>query len=451
MSTNGGAGLLELVARGKKDVFFTGEPKISFFHSVYARASPWLRETRYILPRNDANFGTYVDFVLDPVADLMRDIHLLVDLPTWLPADIAALNGNSLVTDLSGNTYGYTNNIGYYLIEKVQLFQHQAMIYEDFGEAMLLRRISKSRRGQMELHEKVSGGHNGSALAIQRAATPKQLTIRLSLPFDSGERVTGIPVGAIQSFSLRLRIFLRSFKSLVECSDNRIRPSPFDISMLIKTGPQALPRQFRTKNISDLGKPTIQLRVQHVYVDGISQKILKDTKWTIPYLKAQLNEFTLEETIWKSPSQIRKELEIYGSSQRLRILFQSEANILAGKLSDYSPISGKIWFTSCGLRVHGFDRVGVWESDVFEKVTSYSHDRGQYVPNVFLLDSGCEDESVPAGTLNFAAIDKPELQVMLVSQPADVRSGSKKSFMRVYADLWDVLILENQWIKSPYS
>ena len=77
MSAGGGAGLLELVARGKKDTFFTGEPKISFFHSLYRRASPWLRETRFLLPRNEGDFDSYIDFTLDPVADIIKDIHLV--------------------------------------------------------------------------------------------------------------------------------------------------------------------------------------------------------------------------------------------------------------------------------------------------------------------------------------------------------------------------------------
>ena len=80
MSSSGGAGLLELVARGKKDTFFTGDPQMSFFHSVYNRASPWLRETRFISPRNDGDFESYVDFVLEPVGDIIRDIHLIVQL-----------------------------------------------------------------------------------------------------------------------------------------------------------------------------------------------------------------------------------------------------------------------------------------------------------------------------------------------------------------------------------
>ena len=71
MSANGGAGLLELVARGKKDTFFSGEPKISFFHSVYRRALPWLRETRYLIPRNEVDFGSYADFYLEPVGDFI--------------------------------------------------------------------------------------------------------------------------------------------------------------------------------------------------------------------------------------------------------------------------------------------------------------------------------------------------------------------------------------------
>ena len=185
MSAGGGAGLLELVARGKKDTFFTGDPKISFFHSIYRRASPWLRETRFLLPRNEGDFDTYIDFTLDPVADIIKDIHLLIQLPSWLPSSVNAQNGAGLVRDLSGNSYGYTNNVGYYCINKVQVFQNQLMIYEDFGEAMWLRAQSKSTNGKITVIKSLTGGHDGSVLSIQRNTTPGQLEVKLNLPFDS--------------------------------------------------------------------------------------------------------------------------------------------------------------------------------------------------------------------------------------------------------------------------
>ena len=293
MSAGGGAGLLELVARGKKDTFFTGDPKISFFHSIYRRASPWLRETRYLLPRNEGDFESYIDFTLDPVADIVKDIHLLIQLPTWLPPSIAAINGTSLIRDLSGNSYGYTNHIGYYCIQKVQLFQNQLMVYEDFGEAMWLRAQSKYTNGKISVVNSLTGGHDGSLLEIQRNATPGQLEVKLNLPFDSLPKDFGIPISAISPFSLKIRIYISKFSQIMESSSGVLAPNVFERTMTVQSTLGGTPTNFVTKKKAELGRPNFQLRVQYVYVDSVCQKLLRETTWKVPFLRCIANQFTL--------------------------------------------------------------------------------------------------------------------------------------------------------------
>ena len=453
MSAGGGAGLLELVARGKKDTFFTGDPKISFFHSIYRRASPWLRETRYLLPRNEGDFESYIDFTIDPVADIVKDIHLLIQLPTWLPPSIAAINGTSVIRDLSGNSYGYTNHIGYYCIQKIQLFQNQLMFYEDFGEAMWLRAQSKYTNGKITVINSLTGGHDGSLLEIQRNATPGQLEVKLNIPFDSLPKDFGLPISAISPFSLKIRIYINKFSHIMESSSGVLAPNVFERTMTVQSTLGGTPTNFVTKKKSELGRPNFQLRVQYVYVDSVCQKLLRETTWKVPFLRCIANQFTLEDNIWKIgvPPTLRKLLEVYGSIQRLRILFQSEASVRAGQAWKYTPSSGTNWFTSLTFFIHGQDRLGLWESDVFEKVTSYAHDVGKSVSGVYLLDTGAEDLDIPAGTLNLTQAEKPELQILLIDLANDSRTGDKKTFMRVYADIWDLLELSGQWIKLSYS
>ena len=74
-----------------------------------------------------------------------------------------------------------------------------------------------------------------------------------------------------------------------------------------------------------------------------------------------------------------------------------------------------------------------------------------FVSGVYLLDTGAEDLDIPAGTLNLTQAEKPELQILLIDLANDSRTGDKKTFMRVYADIWDLLELSGQWIKLSYS
>ena len=111
MTTRSG-GLLELVARGKKDVFFTANPTVSFFHSAYVRAAAFTKEIYVAKPRNVPDWGQWLEFDLDHRGDLVRHFYLRIELPSWLPQDAWLANARGIVTDLSGVTYGWCNNIG---------------------------------------------------------------------------------------------------------------------------------------------------------------------------------------------------------------------------------------------------------------------------------------------------------------------------------------------------
>ncbi len=455
MSGTGGAGLLELVARGKKDTFFSGKPKISFFHSVYRRALPWLRETRILLPRNEVDFGSYADFYLEPVGDLIRNIWLQITLPTWLPPEIAAVNGTSLVHDLAGNSWGYTDSCGYYCIDKIQLFQNQLMIYEDYGEAMYLRRKTQLPIDTAAVYDRISGSLRNEdtfSLTLQRNATPGPLLIRLQLPCDTLATDFGIPVGALQSFSMKVRVYLHPVSRIIQNSAGSLLPNPFSQTFTIQSTSGGPVTSFQTKDKKDFGRPLLQMRAEYVYIDGEAQRLLRDNEWYIPIQKCVRNEFTLEDyffnSIGGSPT-LRKDIDIYGSAQRLRIVFQTSANFLAGDCGNYVPTSSA-WFTSLTLLIHGFDRLGVYDPTVFETVTPYCHNTGIYIPYVYQLDFGSDDLGIPAGTLNFTETEKPELQITMVDQTADPRTETKKTYLRVYADTWDILFIASQIMKLPF-
>ena len=104
MSTRSG-GLLELVARGKKDVFFNSNPTISFFHSVYVRSAPFTKEIHILKPRNTPEWGKWVDFDFEHRGDIVKHVYLRLELPSWLPPSLHEINQTGLITyDISGTT-----------------------------------------------------------------------------------------------------------------------------------------------------------------------------------------------------------------------------------------------------------------------------------------------------------------------------------------------------------
>ncbi len=65
-------GLLELIARGKKDAFFHENPKVAYFHSVYRKYAATAEELHLTAPRNQPEWGKWCEFELEHRRDLVR-------------------------------------------------------------------------------------------------------------------------------------------------------------------------------------------------------------------------------------------------------------------------------------------------------------------------------------------------------------------------------------------
>jgi hypothetical protein len=94
--------LYELVARGRKDVYFFSHDKSAIVPFSYDM-NTWpatLDETRQTQPLNMVDFGRYVEWDIEVFGDLLISAALVVDLPTWLPISVAPLNLNNVISDV---------------------------------------------------------------------------------------------------------------------------------------------------------------------------------------------------------------------------------------------------------------------------------------------------------------------------------------------------------------
>ena len=127
--TNEGA-LYELLARGNKDVYFFNDDfsSVSPYDNRYNPVPAQLHELRRIPPLNGADFGRTCEFEFEAAGEVFVDPTLVIDLPSWLPPQVAASNPKSVITDADGVSYGYTNGIGYFLFSKIQIYQDQLLL-----------------------------------------------------------------------------------------------------------------------------------------------------------------------------------------------------------------------------------------------------------------------------------------------------------------------------------
>lgn len=452
MSSRSG-GLLELVARGKKDVFFTANPKTSFFHSVYKRAAPFSKEIYITKPRNIPEWGHWTEFELEHRGDLARAFYLRLELPTWLPGSAVAANGNGLVTDASGITFGYCNNVGFQIIDRIQVFQDTVLLHELYGEYLDWRlRQSYGMATTFTLAQDI-GSRPETALAIGRSATHGLLRVPLPLLGWQHLYEPGFPLVCCRSQRFRIRILFRKVTDVVVASDGRLRPQPWGGKPLriqtasggpIDTSQVTLPFE----SMKSLGA---SLESTQVYLPADVTMALKAQRHVIPFLTVQAQQTTIEDNMLTAAAtpgfamfSMPIPVEFIGNVDRLLLGFRSEAATLAGQRGTLTPAARTV-----RLNIAGLDRIKQWPVSLYREVSAYwknarlGLEASGTAQEVYTLTFGGFDYEVPAGTLSFTRAVLPTLYLTLASLPFDTRNISRKTFALVYAESWNVFAVEN--------
>ena len=470
--TSRSGGLLELVARGKKDVFFTANPVVSYIHSVYIRAAPFTKEIHTTKPRNAPEWGKWVDFDIDHRGDIVRQFYLRVDLPTWLPAVAAAANPSGIVTDSSGVTYGWTNNIGFQMIDKLQVFEDQVLIHELYGEQLEWRlRQSNPLATTLVLARQV-GNRPETPLGIARSATFGQLRVPLAIIGWQHIDDPGFPTVALRAQRYKLRIWLRPLSSLIVASDRRIAPQPWgSVPLRVQaTAMGGVDTSMVTLHKSAMNNLGLSLETTQLYLPTDVNLYLKSTVLRFPFMTAQFQQYTIEDNTMTaaffSPAgsvNYPMAIDFIGSVSRLFLGFRTEANTQAGDLTNLRPPGSGVtaanqvglivpnFITSMRLNIANIDRVKSWPVAVFREVTSYWKSTRMALD---LVDAGISEEIYsmtfggyesgdPAGTLNFSRATNPMIYLILNGIPYDKRIVSRKTYALLYAESWNIFEISN--------
>ena len=432
-------GLLELIARGKKDAFFHANPKVAYFHSVYRKYAATAEELHLTAPRNQPEWGKWCEFELEHRGDLVRKFHLRITLPTWLPPSIAAVNYKSVVTDLSGISYGYCNEVGYHMIEKIQLFQDQVLLQELYGEYLDWKVRQAVPLSTVLVMADSVGSRGNTSIDVGKAAIQ---TLRVPIPILGWESVgdPGFPTIALRNQRFRVRVLLRPLESLVVASDGRIYPKPWGIPMRIQrtaSGPQ---ETFTSMPYESLKGIDMMLETTQVYVSADVQEWLKMRKWYIPFRSSQHQPYTIQDYQMNASSltpnfSLSFPLDFTGACSRIFVAFQQRGARLAGQRGTYINAA-----QSLRVNVANIDRIQPWSSAVFRDVTAYwKHVRAPQFLEVYTMVFGGKEALQPAGTLNFTRAAVPDLWITFGTTPIDVRTMSRELTLLVYVETWEVL------------
>ena len=444
---------MELVSRGKKDVFFTANPKTSFFHSVYARAAAFTKEIYIAKPRNTPEWGRWVEFEIEHRGDLVKHTYLRIDLPSWLPPSVWSANARGRVTDASGVTFGWCNNIGFQMIEKIQMFQDQVLIQELYGEYLDWRLRQLHGIATSYVLQSSIGSRNETALAIGRGANPQSLRVPIPLLGWQHFGDPGLPTIALRSQRFRLRVLFRRVEDLIVASDRRLRPSPWGRALSVQT--QADGPVTSAVALSRDAFPPLEVAFEttQLYVPADVGTWLRSQTIRFPFVSVQSDTFTVEDTqmvaaFMGAPGafSIPFTLDIHGPANRLLVAFRTEANTLAGARTQLLAPNGGGLVTALRLNIANIDRLRPAPVAVWRDVASYwknvksalDLEHPNQLAEIYTLTMGGFDRHRPEGTLSFTRATGTTLYATLAQIPYDTRNVSRQMSALVYTELWGV-------------
>ncbi len=446
--------LYELVARGNKDVYFIQDEKTSknVFDNRYNPVPPQIAELRRLPPLNQPGFGRSFEFQVEIAGDFFVEPTLLIDLPSWLPPPQAALNPTSVITDGSGVSYGYTNGIGFFLFEKIQLLQDNILLQEFSGDALWATTRSRGTLNSAFLDNRLVGLHSGSPLALGRNATPGRL--RLPLPLFGCQSLDdgGFPSCCIPQQQYRIRCFLRKLEDLVVASDGRAKPQPWNqTGWLLQSSVGGSVSTFSTLPLQEIQAPSILLETRHVYTDAETRLGLQQVRNEIPFERVYENIFTQNQYDYApiergAVAAITRRLEGTHPAARIINFFRSKTAIQANDYSDITnDISGGQFYNNMKLVIAGKDRETLFGPLVWDKLVKHAkEERDSGLPFAIMNWTVGDVRSrrqpfarQPDGSVNFTTADRPTLYIEL----NDV--VGKNTVLHSIVETWACMVTEN--------
>lgn len=484
--SSGQGALFELVARGQKDAYFVkDDPASQFIHDArYKSSTAHLAERRTTVPLTRTNFGTSFEVEIDAYGDVLTECTLEIDLPSWLPPLPYLPNGqptrpevaNGLypITDLAGVSYGYVNHVGYYLFESIQFYQDQFLIQEWTGDGLLVKQMTEGSYNSSFLQQYQGGQRaTGAALArdIQLRATPGKLRIRLPLPGTQCPGDGGFPLVAMSWQNFRIKGTLRKLEDLVVCSDpTRYKPAPWSATGFKYSFDDGTAYMFTAKPLLDIGQPTILLSTVQHYVSPAVQAELRAHPIQIPFRKQFENRFTFGELDFipldkGGVAAVTRPLDGRHPTERLLWFFRSQNALDLNRLDDFyndyfdsHSITGAQPYTvpygefyyDLKVNIAGKEREDLHEPYLWSAVNAFAKEEKGSQMHIGCMKWSLGDQygtvypapRQPEGTVNFTTADRPTLYIELANVRTNTTLGQRKAEMRVYAESWNVYVVE---------
>jgi len=194
MSSGGAA--LQLIARGRQDIYLVGNPQITFFKQVYRRYTNFSMESQPIYFDGTADFGRRISAIIPRKGDLIHRMLLEISLPQVVKGD--------------PNT-SWVNAIGHGIIEEVSIEIGEKEIDKHTGEWLhVWSSLITSSSKQTAYYNMVA-----RQTAYTQDAQPGPLKLYIPLRFWFNNNIgLSLPLIALQTHPVRIIIKFNDLQNL---------------------------------------------------------------------------------------------------------------------------------------------------------------------------------------------------------------------------------------------
>ena len=213
---------IQLISKGQQDLYLTGDPKITFWKSVYRRHTQFAIETI----RNNFNtkpaFGETIVSEIKRSGDLLSKMYLVLTLPTLVTDKIFKEDPNSdyhpnnatvLPGAMSYTKAAWTEHVGNALVEEVKLIINDSVIDHQYGVWFDIWQELSNKKYQKEALDKMLGTQKKSELPYN-ASREQILYIPLQFWFNRNIGLA-LPLVALTYASVKVSIKIRKLKDLI--------------------------------------------------------------------------------------------------------------------------------------------------------------------------------------------------------------------------------------------
>ena len=457
--------LYELAARGVKDIYFIKDDKeaVHPFQWTYERWPASLPETRLTNPLNQPRWGQRCEFEFDFPGDVLVEASLTIELPSWLPPEMIDQNltSETYTLDASGNKvyYGYTNGIGYFLFERIEIYQDKILLQEVSGDSLYVASLTKGSWNQGFLTQQLAGVHDGSDISVMHNATPGKIKVNIPMIGCTWPGDKGLPLCGLRNQTFRLRLTLRPLEKLIQ-STNPLDYAPNPWSKTFYQDYDGLPDISGTSiPRTEMKQPIITLKTKQLYLLNEAREQLAKETIEIPYIRYFDNIFSINQLDYaplEKPggiANIVKFLDANYTVERILTYFRTATAISKNQLNDFTnlrAIDGQ-FYNNLQLVIAGKTREGPWEPDLWENVVvDAKEERSSSKPIAIMNWSRgwrIEDKTPgirePTGGINFTTADRPMLTVWLNDIFSDPTLGYKQAQMISCCESWALYRIRN--------